>query len=170
MRVVNKLSINFNKNRVIVHESFDLVELARSPIYAVMLLKAEHTLFKGSKNKSKEFADIITKGFLEDPEVLEEFLKKTLGDKDIKKQADLFEAFRRSLNSSYNESRYFGNIIFDEPVSTDLRKYLEDPSDKIAEYDFISSLALIIEESQRELKERRVVANQHLISVLEGVH
>lgn len=166
---MNKLSIDFNAKRQIVHETFDLVELARSPAYAVMLLKTEHTLFNGSKNRSKDFANIITKGFLQNPKILEEFLKKTIGEKNLTKQASIFKAFRQSLNSSYNETRYFGDIIFSEPIASDLRSYLEDPENEEKEQAFILGLSMLIQKSEQSLAEKRIQANQHLASVLEGV-
>jgi hypothetical protein len=167
---MEKINISFNADRVVVNDTFDLVELARSPIYAIMLLKAEHTLFNGSKNKSREFSTLITKGFLKDPEVLRSFLEKTLGEKNLEKQKALFKLFKKSLNSSYNESRYFGNILFDDPVSTDLKAYLEDPTNKNNELTFLTSLTMIFQESEENLKNRRVIANRHLAAVLEKVH
>lgn len=167
---MEKIDISFNTDRIIVNDTFDLVELARSPVYAIMLLKAEHTLFNGSKNKSREFSSLITKGFLKDPAVLKDFLEKTLGEKDLEKQKALFKMFRKSLNSSYNESRFFGNILFDDPVSTDLKIYLEDPSNKANELNFLSSLSMIFQNSEMNLKNRRVIANKHLASVLQRVY
>ena len=167
---MEKIDISFNTDRIIVNDTFDLVELARSPVYAIMLLKAEHTLFNGSKNKSRELSSLITKGFLKDPAVLKDFLEKTLGEKDLEKQKALFKMFRKSLNSSYNESRFFGNILFDDPVSTDLKIYLEDPSNKANELNFLSSLSMIFQNSEMNLKNRRVIANKHLASVLQRVY
>lgn len=165
---MENFNIDFAKERELVHETFDLIEMARAPIYAIMLLKAEHTMFKGSKNKSKEFAQMITKGLLEDSNILEMFLEKTLGEKNPSKHKELFENFKKSLNSSYNETRYFGNVIFDEPISIQLKSYLEDPTNPDKQEEFMLSLSEMFNASEVALKAKATKAANHLESIFQG--
>ena len=163
------LTIDFAAPQRIVHETFDLIELARSPVYALMLLKAEHTLFNGSVNRSRDFRRLVTAGILEDSEIFLEFLEKTLGEKNLEKQEALFKSFRESLISSYHETRYLGHLT-DPAASEDLETYLKNHEDEQTKLDFYASLSSVIQKAQRGLKEKRVFAERHLLSVLSGAN
>ena len=147
-----ELEVDLNTKSDLVFDTIDFIDLANNPIKSVLILRSEMALFQGSKNRAEEFTDNLTRGINASPDILPEFLEKTLGI-GYAKIEDVFIGFNMMFNKTSKEMKYFGNLMLSDVAQSKLVDYIDNPSDSIKQQDFLHSLADIVNKSQDKVDE-----------------
>jgi hypothetical protein len=164
---MERIRIKLNARPEYIEKTIDLIELARIPVKTVLLLRSELALFQGSNNRSAEYIDKITLGTHVSVEVMEDFLAKTIGNKE--KVPGLFLHFNNSFEDTAKEMKYFGSLLLSSQSHNSLKEYLRNPEDENSKDEFLLSLKETIKSSEENLTKERDILNKYLQRVIAEV-
>lgn len=146
---MKELKIDLNAKPLFIENTIDFIEFTKNPVKTILVLRSEFALFQGSNNMAIEYIDRISKGMYHSPDVLPEFLHKTIGDSS--KVPHLFAHFNTQFAHTRKELKYFGTLFLNDSAQEKLNNYLSNPLDLSHQEAFIGSLSDVIQQSEENI-------------------